>query len=85
MTRTGMMLVPRGGNSLGDFTPYKVYTVLSGTGEANLSPVALRLGHVVHSERSCNVRDDKGNIRFVTLDFFREFRMKSELGDLFHE
>lgn len=85
MTRTGMRLVPRSGNSLGDFTPYKIYEVISGTGEANLSTVALRLGHCIHSENSCNVRDDKGNIRFVTLDFFREFRLDSELGILYHE
>lgn len=85
MTRTGMRIVPRSGNSLGDFTPYKIYEVISGTGEVNLSEVALKLGHIIHSERSCNVVDDKGKIRFVTLDFFREFRMESEIGGLFHE
>jgi hypothetical protein len=83
MTKTGMRLVPMRGNSLGDFTPYKIYTVISGTGEANLSEIALRLGHCVHTERSCNVVDDKGMIRFVTLDFFREFRLES--GVLYHD
>lgn len=77
MTRTGMRLTPKRGNCLGDFTPYMVYKVISGTGEANLSEVALKFGHMVHSENSCNVIDDKGNIRFVTLDFFREFNLES--------
>ena len=83
MTRTGMRLVPMRGNSLGDFTPYKIYTVISGTGEAYMSAVAVRLGNYIHSERSCNVVDDTGVIRFVTLDFFREFRLES--GVLYHD
>lgn len=84
MTRTGMMIVPRSGNSLGNFTPYRIYKVISGTGEANLSEVALKMGHMVHTERSCNVIDDAGKTRFVTLDFFREFTLESEIGGLFH-
>lgn len=83
MTRTGMRLVPKRGNSLAGFTAYKVYEVVSGTGEANMSEVALKLGHCIHSENSCNVYDDVGDIRFVTLDFFREFNLESEIGNLF--
>lgn len=85
MTRTGMMLVPRRNNTLNGFQPYKIYEVISGTGEANLSEVALKLGRMVHSEISCNVLDDEGKIRFVTMDFFREFNLKSEIGVLYHE
>lgn len=84
-TRTGMMLVPRRNNSLAGFEPYKIYRVISGTGEANLSEVALKMGRMVHSEMSCNLVDDEGKIRFVTLDFFREFKLESELGVLYHE
>ena len=43
-TKTGMMIVPSRNNSLSGFTPYKIYEVISGTGEANLSEVALKLG-----------------------------------------
>lgn len=84
-TKTGMMIVPSRNNSLNGFTPYKIYEVISGTGEANLSEVALKLGRMVHSEISCNVVDDEGKIRFVTMDFFREFNLKSEIGVLYHE
>lgn len=83
-TRTGMRIVPSRTNSLKGFTPYRIYTVISGTGEANLSEVALKFGRAIHSERSCNVVDDEGNIRFVTMDFFREFNLKSEIGVLYH-
>lgn len=81
MTRTGMRLVPKSGNSLSDFTAYKSYKVISGTGEANMSPVSLRMGLMTHSENTANVIDDKGAIRFVSLDFFREFNL--EMGSLF--
>ncbi len=84
-TKTGMMIVPSRNNSLSGFTPYRIYRVISGTGEANLSGVALKLGRMVHSDISCNVVDDEGKVRFVTMDFFREFKLESELGVLYHE
>lgn len=84
-TKTGMMLVPGRENKLAGFTSYKIYRVISGTGEANLSEVALKLGRMVHSDISCNVLDDEGKVRFVTMDFFREFKLESELGALYHE
>lgn len=78
MTRAGMRIVPKRGNSLGNFTPYKSYVVLAGTGDANLNIAARFYGTEVHSEKSCNVRDDVGNIRYVTMDFFQE--LKFEFG-----
>lgn len=83
MTREGMRLVPRRNNSLSGFTPYKIYKAIAGTGDANMSEIALKMGHMVHTKNSCNVIDDNGKIRFVTLDFFREFRLES--GDLYHD
>lgn len=80
MTRTGMMLVPKDGNSLSDFTAYKNYKVIAGTGEANQSPFGVMMGFPIHGENSANVIDDKGNIRFVTLEYFREFNL--EMGSL---
>lgn len=82
MTKTGQRLVPVRGNRLNGFTAYKSYEVIAGTGEQNLSPAAISLGTcLVHSETSANVRDDAGNIRFVTLTYFRDFG--GELGTLF--
>lgn len=83
ITRKGMRVVPRHGNSLSHFTPYKIYEVIAGSGEINQAPNAARFCKPVHSERTMNVIDDAGNIRFVTLDFFREFRLES--GVLYHE
>ena len=77
MTKTGMRITPKSGNSLSGFTAYKVYEVISGTGEANMSSVSSRFGLMQHSEQSANVVDDEGKIRFVTMDFFREFRLES--------
>lgn len=79
MTRTGMRLVPKDGNSLSDFTAYKSYKVIAGTGERNVSPFAQTL-FSIHSENTANVIDDKGSIRFVSLDYFREFNL--EMGSL---
>lgn len=83
ITRKGMRVVPRRDNSLKHFTPYKIYEVIAGSGEPNQSPYAARFCKPVHSERTMNVIDDLGEIRFVTLDFFREFRLES--GVLYHE
>lgn len=83
ITRKGMRVVPNRINSLKGFTPYKIYEVVAGSGDANISPMAARFCKPVHSERSMNVIDDEGQIRFVTLDFFREFRLES--GVLYHE
>lgn len=77
ITRKEMRVVPQRGNVLADFTAYKVYTLIAGCGDENLSPVAIRFGHVIHTENSGNVIDDKGAIRFVTMDFFREFKLDS--------
>lgn len=82
-TFKGQRLVPKYGNKLSDFTPYKIYTVIAGEGDENLSPIAAMFGKRTHSSRTANVRDDKGVIRFVTLDFFREFRLES--GVLYHD
>lgn len=79
MTKAGMRLVPKRGNSLSDFTPYKIYKVIAGTGDANMSKIAIKAGHMIHTENSCNVIDDKGVVRFVTLDFFREFKLESSV------
>ena len=82
MTRTGMRLVPKSGNSLKGFTAYKSYVVVAGTGETNMSPVALKLGTMMrHSENTANVVDDEGKTRFITLDYFREFKL--EMGSLY--
>lgn len=83
VTRKGMRVVPNRKNSLNGFTPYKIYEVIAGSGEINQAPNAARFCKPVHSERTMNVIDDVGNIRFVTLDFFREFRLES--GVLYHE
>lgn len=83
VTRKGMRVVPNRKNSLNGFTPYKIYEVIAGSGEINQAPNAARFCKPVHSERTMNVIDDAGNIRFVTLDFFREFRLES--GVLYHE
>lgn len=83
VTRKGMRVVARRGNSLKGFTPYKIYEAIAGSGDANLSPMAARFCKPVHSERTMNVVDDEGQIRFVTLDFFREFRLDS--GVLYHD
>ena len=83
ITRKGMRVVPRHGNSLNHFTPYKIYEVIAGSGDEHISPFAARFCKPVHSERTMNVVDDLGDIRFVTLDFFREFRLES--GVLYHE
>lgn len=80
MTRIGMRLVPTSGNSLSDFTAYKSYKVIAGTGDTNQSKFGAMMGMLIHTENSANVIDDKGNIRFVTLDFFREFNL--EMGSL---
>lgn len=81
MTKTGQRLVPKRGNSLKGFTAYKSYEVISGTGEENLSKVAFLFNNAVHSENTANVVDDEGNIRFISLEFFREFNL--EMGNLF--
>lgn len=83
ITRKGMRVVARRGNVLDGFTAYKIYTVIAGSGDTNLSPLAAKYCKPMHSERTMNVMDDKGAIRFVTLDFFREFRLDS--GILYHE
>lgn len=83
MIKTGEKLVPKRGNSLSGFTAYKIYTVIAGTGDTNLSPASVWTGHHQHSENSCNVIDDFGHIRFVTLDFFRSFNL--EMGTLFND
>ena len=71
MIKSGSRLVPKRGNSLSGFTAYKSYEVIAGTGEMNKSPAAIRLGTFAkHSDTSCNVLDDEGNIRFVTLTYF---------------
>lgn len=79
-TRKGMRIIPRGGNSLSDFTPFKVYIVLAGCGDANLNSMAQFYGKLIHTEESCNVLDDRGAIRYVTLDFFRD--MSEAMGVL---
>jgi len=75
-----MRLVPTDGNSLSDFTALKSYTVIAGTGDENKSRFGIMMGFPIHSENSANVVDDKGNIRFVTLEYFREFKL--EMGSL---
>lgn len=78
--KTGELVVTRRSEyGLGGFTAYKVYKVISGEGEKNQSPAAIRLGTMLtHSERTFNVVDDNGNIRFVTDQYFKPFN--SELG-----
>ncbi|QFG06636.1 hypothetical protein HWC59_gp13 [Proteus phage Myduc] len=80
MTRVGDSLVCQIGCSLKGFSAYKIYKVIAGTGDANMSPTASRFGMNVHSENSCNVLDDNGEIRFVTLSTFRP--IKEEFGVL---
>lgn len=67
---------------LAGFTAYKMYTVVSGHGEVNMSPAAIRLGTMLHhSERTFNLVDDNGNTRFCTDAHFRLFN--DELKGLF--
>lgn len=73
MIKAGQRLVPKRGNSLSNFTAFKSYEVVAGTGQRNLSPIASRTFTEIHSETSCNVVDDKGNIRFVSLSYFSFF------------
>lgn len=82
MTKSGQRLVPKRGNSLAGFTAFKAYEVVAGAGDANLSPAAAKLGVLFHSDTSANVIDDNGKMRFVTLNFFAEF--KSTMGTLFN-
>lgn len=78
VTAKGMRVTPKSGNRLGGFTAYKIYNVIAGYGDANVSPtVSVLKGMEVHSKTSCNVVDDNGKVRFVTLDFFREFKLES--------
>lgn len=85
MTKKGQRLVPKVGSSSNGFTAYKVYEVLAGTGDENLSTVAAgRFNLKIHSENSCNVRDDDGMIRFVTLACFRPFNLEIGEHGLFH-
>lgn len=64
------------------FTAYKMYTVISGHGEINVSPAATRLGTMLHhSERTFNLVDDYGNTRFCSDAHFRPFN--EELRGLF--
>lgn len=83
VTRKGMRVVARRGNSLSNFTAYKIYEVLAGCGDVNIAPLADLYCKPIHSEKTMNLKDDKGNIRFATLDFFREFRLES--GPLCHD
>ena len=78
--KTGERVVTRHVNSgLNGFTAYKVYEVIAGEGETNMSTCAMRLGTMLkHSERTFNIRDDAGQIRFVSDQHFRSFN--SELG-----
>lgn len=79
MIKTGSRLVPKRGNSLSGFTAYKSYEVIAGTGEMNQSPIASKIHTMqAHSDTSCNVLDDNGKIRFVTLTYFSTF--ESQLG-----
>lgn len=80
MTQVGDSLVCKIGCSLKGFSAYKIYKVVAGTGDENLSPTALNFGMNIHSENSCNVLDDNGAIRFVTLTTFRP--VKEEFGVL---
>ena len=80
MTKKGMRIVPRGNNSLNNFTPFKSYVVIAGTGDLNLNPLAKFYGHVVLSEEACNVVDDLGEVRFVTMDFFRDLSAEFGVG-----
>lgn len=81
MFNRGDKIVPKSGNSLSDFTAFKSYTVIAGHGDLNVSPAAIKLGtHLRHSETSCNVKDDKGNIRFVTSTYFTSFKDVMGLG-----
>ncbi|QQV88308.1 hypothetical protein Fifi44_00004 [Erwinia phage Fifi44] len=67
---------------LDGFTAYKSYEVVSGEGEVNVSPIALKLGTMIHhSERTFNLIDDKGRTRFCSTAHFRPFN--AELGGLF--
>lgn len=79
MIKAGQCLVPKRGNSLSDFTAFKSYEVIAGTGDENLSQIASITNIRVHSETSCNVRDDKGNVRFVTLSYFAPFNTQMGL------
>ncbi|APD19674.2 hypothetical protein PP101_08 [Pectobacterium phage PP101] len=81
MTRSGMRVVPTRGNTLSGFTAYKVYEIISGTGETNMSSSVMYSGIMKHSENSANVLDDNGEIRFITMSYFREFKLDS--GALF--
>lgn len=84
ITRAGMRVVPGRNNKLSGFTPYKIYEVIAGYGDLNQSEsISQLLGVTRLSERAMNVRNDEGKICFVTLDFFREFRLESNF--LFHE
>ena len=75
-----MRIVPRGNNSLDNFTPFKSYVVIAGTGDLNLNHLAKFYGHVVLSEEACNVVDDLGEVRFVTMDFFRDLSAEFGVG-----
>ncbi|WJN64038.1 hypothetical protein Erwinia_phage_Fougasse_00075 [Erwinia phage Fougasse] len=80
--KTGDKVVMRKvGACLNGFTAYKMYTVVSGHGEANMSKVALSLGIMTHNERTFNLVDDNGETRFCTDAHFRLFN--DELKGLF--
>jgi len=78
--KTGELVVMRRSErGLNGFTAYKVYTILAGEGETNQSACAMRLGTMLkHSERTFNLVDDNGVIRFVSDQHFKPFN--SELG-----
>lgn len=80
MTKKGMHIIPRGNNSLKNFTPFKSYEVIAGTGDLNLNHLASFYGQMVLSEDACNVVDDLGNVRFVTMDFFRDLSLEFGIG-----
>jgi len=73
MTKSGQRIVPKSNNRLAGITAFKCYEVISGTGEVNLSPAALKTGHMVHCDSTCNIVDDEGKIRFVSLEYFQPF------------
>lgn len=82
MIKSGQRIVPTNGNRLEGFTAFKSYEVVAGTGDANVSPISLNRGQMRHHDgKTCNIIDDNGNIRFVSLEYFRPFNL--EMG-LFH-
>lgn len=68
----GHLVVPRNGCKIPNITAFKNYQVLSGEGEPNLSEFASQWFQT-HSRNTCNIRDDSGNIIFVTIKDFTNF------------